>query len=1129
MSLSIRQWLIERKIELEQLQTLGAEVSGVAFRLAQDMEVKSLTPFDVCSLADVLESPLVASRQVAKPIAQLTTALLRLLSRKKPLKRAEGTWLTFQIAYLKALETVLDQELELRRPWINRAMVPVGEMVQEGIVDARLHGFLRTLRPGKLSDSQAEQALTLVGESLLVQQMNNLALAWLVANGAEETEAGLLIQRLVNGLPGHLLEVIVDNALPLAQLQKFVRLGGLTARSTTLTEGTSGTVTEIENDYVIDLGREHYRAQLLKTLGEPIFGETFSLQDIYVPPRGVPISDANIRPMPNHESNPHPPMNTSAEQSVDLATWAAGQLDDWTSISVIEGEAGFGKTSFCQMWAAQIARRVYPTWMPIWIRLRDAHLGQNLEETLDSAFPLGRFSDADGWLSHNAPPSLLILDGLDELPRSPYKLRHIRAFLDQVMQFHAQQLSRKKAHRHKIVLTCRQGMFEGVIRTYRVGSIFPLQTQMKQIRLQPMDQDSLRQWFKQWGKLQSKNISYRYFTFLKEEGLFTRKRHLPVADLVHQPLMLYLLGILHRDGLVDRGLFQLESPQARYEIYERMTRWLLGEHQGYSHLPEMVKEGMAHASRSTEAIANLLAGQAPQEPRRFMQEIALRVFQTGSWVLKTPPWEALSRTERGTNPPQPTPPPENSPASEPTPELLNPWQQHFNRQIRTAALFFSVPSPVLCSSLSTLQVAQKNGLEQLTFSHPNLGSYLAATEISKQLQLLTQQVHDRYGDMSFRVASDWAVAQHLYSFLGYGFLSLEMEEFLMENLQQAEERNPHQFSFPLLFKRLYKFYRSYCQGRWFDEGLTHQAHAQLQQLKNPLNALQVDGAVGLNVFLLLCGISQRANIPFYPCGDPNQPQDFDADRFLILMSRTTVLSPTSFFVRARHSLHHLQLPGACLSRAMLTNANLEGTNLAIAELSRANLVGANLTGVNLSWATLASANLVNSNLNQANLEGADLSRANLVGVNLSSANLHNACLFEAKLDPDNEQKARSSGAFFTWEEFQDYSQSLAPKMQLGDLVDSDFFDGEIQIEIAEGEPFMPDAWYTSQDVYSPDLEVYAPAASSDNETIAAPPSNDATLPAPLGRPPISSDDETWAASMNDMDDQDYDATLADVD
>ncbi|WP_442944726.1 hypothetical protein [Nostoc sp.] len=44
-------------------------------------------------------------------------------------------------------------------------------------------------------------------------------------------------------------------------------------------------------------------------------------------------------------------------------------------------EVPYGKTSFCQLWAAQVAQELYPTWMPVLIRLRDVKYGKALIET----------------------------------------------------------------------------------------------------------------------------------------------------------------------------------------------------------------------------------------------------------------------------------------------------------------------------------------------------------------------------------------------------------------------------------------------------------------------------------------------------------------------------------------------------------------------------------------------------------------------------------------------------------------------------------------------------------------------------------------------------------------------------
>jgi uncharacterized protein YjbI with pentapeptide repeats len=164
--------------------------------------------------------------------------------------------------------------------------------------------------------------------------------------------------------------------------------------------------------------------------------------------------------------------------------------------------------------------------------------------------------------------------------------------------------------------------------------------------------------------------------------------------------------------------------------------------------------------------------------------------------------------------------------------------------------------------------------------------------------------------------------------------------------------------------------------------------------------------------LLLCAIAQAAQIPFWPCGNPDNLQEFDADQLLNFINRTATLSPTAFWERARQSLRKIQLADACLNQRMLAEANLGQANLLSAELVGINLAAANLQNANLSWANLAGANLSNSNLIGANLEGADLSGANLKGANLTSANLVSACLFQARLDEQIKNFATRSGAFF---------------------------------------------------------------------------------------------------------------------
>ncbi|MEH1845495.1 MAG: pentapeptide repeat-containing protein [Nostoc sp.] len=952
MNLSIRHWLAERYIAINQIRGFSAgQLAGIAFHIVQDMEVKSLMPFDICTLVEVLELPLGIVWQEISVISQLTENLLRSLSQKKPLKRNEGTWLAFQIGYLQALQAIIEQEEKLRRPWLDRASIPIQphilkqEVGKLTLQDPQLQGLLKTFSPGKLTDTQAEQALSLVADSLLVQQINNAAIAWLVANGAEEPEAKLLTQRLLHSLPGHLLVVVSENAAPLAQLQKFFRLG-ISLSPSLITPKVVSTVGE-----KIDLHREHYRASLIQNLSMPLLMESFALKDIYVPQKGLPIEESISE------------QDKKTVKPVDLKTWAQQQLTDLETIAVIESEPGYGKTSFCQLWAAQVAQEFYPTWMPIVIRLRDVKYGKTLIETLNSAFHI----NLSTWLEQENLPCLLLLDGLDELPPSAQGIRAQAIFIQQLLNFQFQ-------HRHKFVLTSRSKTLQEIAPE--------LSLLLRRIIIQPLDVEELKQWFQQWAKVQSLPIAQNFFTLLKQAGLFASQSKFPgLSVLVRQPLMLHLLGILHRDGLLDDQLLQLASNSQNssllWEIYHRLSRWLLGYPLIGGIKTMLLRSGSAHIHRTPEAIANLLAGGHPQDLLEQMQAIALKILHSQRHQIN---WAEESNTLPG--------------------------------------FYFKIRD--LKSSHTS---AAKSSL--IEFSHVKLGEFLCAEDIAAQLKFLTQYQDEAYGTLTFVLDSHSDVAQHIYNLLGYGILSQEIEELAIARLRREQK---HKFSFEVLFQRLLSFWRAYCQGRWLDEGIAHKALTHFQALQNPVNVEQVNAAVGLNVFLLLCACYQETKVPFWPCGNPINLTEFNPEALSALIARTTVLHKSAFATRIK-SLAELNLSAACLLQVMLTGVNLKQINLSNAELIGANLAGANLQQANLAGANLQQANLIGTNLQQANLTGTNLQQANLTGANLNSANLTNAYLFDAILTEADKKLAANNGALFSKESFQrlKHLRSLPPQ------------------------------------------------------------------------------------------------------
>ncbi|MBD2343828.1 pentapeptide repeat-containing protein [Anabaena subtropica] len=871
MNLSIRHWLTERQIEISHINSFASgQLAGIAYRIVQDMELKSLMPLDICTLAEVLQLPLGTVEQEISVIALLTENLLRSLSQKKALKRNEGTWLTFQIAYLLALEQILLQEEHLHRPWLNRARIP--SQTQIIIFAPQLQGLLKTLSPGKLSDTQAEQALSSIADSLLVQQMNNATEAWLVANGAEELEAKLLAQRLDKALPGYLLKIIAQNPAPLAQLQKFFRLGTLGDVST------------------IDLYRENYRASLLQTLSTPLLMEYFALKDIYIPLVGIPEEPNGGKP-------------------VDLKTWVEKQLTDLETIAVIESEPGYGKTSFCQIWAAEVALKLYPTWMPVVIRLRDIKYGKSLLETLNSGFTFNGDTNLATCLEEAHPRCVLLLDGLDELPPCRQGNRAKAIFLQQLWQFQSQ-------GQHKIVLTGRRTTVEEF--TSEIPQLW------RRITIQPLEVNQLKQWFHQWALVHSLPIAQNFFTFLKQAGSFTNKSHLPeLSNLVRQPLMLHLLGILHRDGLLDDEILQNNTGASlHWEIHSRLRLWLLGYPLTGGMKTMLLRAGTAHIHRTQEAIASLLSDYHPQDYIDKMQAIALKILHSDRHQVTL------------------------------TDEL--------NTNTLPAFYFRS-----FVSSHSPRATDKEQLTIQIEFSHPKLGDYLCAEALAAQLQMLTQYQEDVYGTETFIFNHPSSVAQHLYYLLGYGIITQEIEELAIAALQTQQK--------PTLLQCLESFWRAWCQGRWLDEGIAHKVLPYFHTLQNPVNVEQVNTNVGVNIFLLLATICRDTQISFYPCGNPANVSDFYPETLRLLLAKASVLAKNTLIKRIlSQSLSKINLSGAFLSQVMLNGANLEQSDLSDAMLVNANLTNANLTGVNLTGANLTGANLTGVNLETTNLTNACL-------------------------------------------------------------------------------------------------------------------------------------------------------------
>jgi hypothetical protein len=944
-------------------------IRGIASRLAQEISQEQATVFDLAVLAELLELPFPRAWQLLPHAVLVTAHLIRQLSRRRPLQRNEGTWLSFQIAYLRAIDQLLHQESRLRRPWLDTAYTATPCDRPLSAIDtmpASLTSLIATLRPVQLTDTQAEQALTIGSQSLLVQQIHQVVSQWLVFNGTEDREAEILVQRMEYGVAGHLLATIVENATPLAQLQKFVRLGHLAAWANAPQPKIDYEILEdVSPTFSVDPQQELYRARIIQSLSEPILGQPFGLQEIYIAPKG-------LRP--------------GSSDRLDAMTWVLEQLNHPHHLLVIEGRAGQGKTSFCKMLALRIAQSLYPSWMPLVIQLRGLPLGANLEETLAPALAEGLFTQRESWLNPNHPPCLLILDGLNELPLNPEGEDAVAELLTQIFDLQHRYRDAHGQPRHRILLTSSPTATHSPLPTDLGAAIT-----IERLTLQTLDQEDLRQWFLRWAAIQTKPIAQSYFSFLKRTGTFRTVGAPACATWLHRPFILLVVGLLFRDGLIDDDLLKLSScDEVRFEVFDRLATWLVSAPSDAAYpqpgiIPDISRMGPAHASRSPDAIANLLGGRSPRQVRQEFQQVILLLFQSGRGQISQ--------------------------------RLL---ADRYGIQAQTLPMFY-------------LTVSTQDP-DRLTVSIPAMSEHNASEAIALQLRLVTQRRQTSHGEV-FDLTTAESVAAHLYPLLGYGPLTGGILGAIVERLRREAQQESSGFSLEVLCNRLREAFQFYCSGRWLDEGIAQQAHQALRTLGNPASLLQVDAAFGLNLFLLLSRCHPQLSHRFQPGrGSGNRAYPH---RLTQLISRTSVLSPIAFWHYARTRLSHLDLTGASLDRAFFAEARMMETLFDQASLVRTIFTQANLMQASFKRAVCRQASFSGADLRGADFQGADLQGADLRGTILGGANFANACLATALLDEAGRSHCIQSGAFLTVEQYQAYHQAVQLEHQADSMVVGD--------------------------------------------------------------------------------------------
>ena len=860
-------------------------------------------------LLEVLNSPLAQVVGTGLPFVGMAAKMLAFFIEKTQQQPtlAECIFLVSQAAYLESFKDFLGQDESL----LNRiGQTPVSDKVKQ---------LLKKLADLELSDKAAKDTVICFRDSMLATEFNLVLSERLEQAGLNADEAQILTKRVAANTHRYLIEAWAVSGEAMKHLGQ---------------PSFSEWREEQEKYHSID---KYLQEQIASLPLEPVFAENFSFKDIYVPLKAKAI-DANGKLINDAEA-------------FYLETWAKDLLENENKqnpVMFVEAGPGRGKSVFCRMFADWVRQHFHPVWTPVLIRLRDIPtLQKSFRETLKCAVTAGFASD-DGWLTDRNTRYLFFLDGFDELLMEGRSSGGLKEFLEQVGQFQ-RDCAQNSEMGHRVLITGRPLALHSVERQ--------MPNNLERVEIQVMDDELQQQWLSKWEAQLGAEKNSAFQHFLQDNCCPKQVK----SDLAREPLLLYLLAAMHRDGELKVEDFQgTNSTQAKILIYNQAVNWVL-------------------TKQRSELLNRKLTELEIEDLRRILTEAGLCVVQSGGECAPVAMIEERLREDNSVK------------------ALLEEAQKRIgDNPLRNALAVFY------------LQQGSKEG--SVEFVHKSFGEFLCAERLKESLEEWTEPGKKGRGFNTPESQMDWEI----YDLLGYGSLTAEIVEYLMGLLTTPPGAGEaSQFRPVELFRRMEDFYQRWCEGEFIDmlpESLPQKKMRLVRdQLKTQyLGQRQIDIYAGLNVMILLLELHRygqqrdefKDKMVFYPCGKPNAEGKLDdASRLLRLIGYSCCIGDSGFLQTVGTFLSGANLSGANLSGANLSRADLDGANLSGANLSGANLLGAYLSRANLSDADLSGANLIGAYLSRADLDGANLSDADLRAASLSGANLRGANLSRANLSP----------------------------------------------------------------------------------------------------------------------------------
>ncbi|MBW4483759.1 MAG: NACHT domain-containing protein [Tildeniella torsiva UHER 1998/13D] len=837
-------------------------VLGLAEVLAEEgPNIQRVAPLvnQLDSLLDAINSPLGKLMGATLPFVSIGTGLLKFYveTTKKEPTLAQSVALISQAAYLESFREFVKQHPKVEQWLAAKDSTPQARTITLPV---------KALGIFELTDKEARFATLHFRQSALAEAFNNALRARLLQLGTTPEQANRITEVVARNTNRHMSTTIADAAPTIQRIADWYRTGG----------------DQVFEKYLsID---SYLEEAIAPCTHQKVFAEDFTFNDIYVPLKAQALTSAG-------EAD-------GAREPFVLEDWAKQFLNDSTKanrVMFVQGGPGRGKSVFCRMFADWVRRHEHPRWTPILIRLRDvAVLSNDFEETLAKAIDRDFAKTDSGWLTDRNINFLFILDGFDELLMEGRTSGGLDKFLDQVGRFQ-EQCARNSEKNHRVLITGRTLSLHAIERS--------LPNNLERVEILPMDDALQDQWFIKWGRLMGQDPNYLK-GILKDERLPDR-----LQELAREPLLLYLLGAMQRDGVLHLEMFEgAEGAKAKVLIYETALDWVLTRQR-----PDWLNRDIAELD--TESL------------RRILMEAGLCVVQSGMEFARIGAIE--QRLHQDSTAKQFLETAQKNLATDETP-------------LRNALAVFYMQSG-------------RQGEGSIEFVHKSFGEFLCAERIVTSLIDWCQPGRNREYDIQ-----DPEFCWQVYDLLGSNVLTSEILELVMQLLLDCSDDELQR-----LFDRLYGFYLSWQDGDFIDaltENLPQRKQRQIQEFESnshqKLGIRQIDVFVGLNTLCLIFNIKNSSLLiekdDFYPFGNPSKLRNEDWTYLQLsrLIDYSSCVSPTIFL--------------------RVVGPHLKGVNMSRQFLESANLSFLNLENANIQNSFLFAANLTNSNLKNANLTGARL-------------------------------------------------------------------------------------------------------------------------------------------------------------